>query len=100
MYVSARVIVCICIKYQFNLCSHLAKLKQYLKIKKTAAVRRYFSFLLLSASRTSSKLQSLDENVASFVVVAVVTARLLPQHFAPLHKLFLLLVQEQRLHAG
>lgn len=34
MYVSARVTVCICIKYQFNLCSHLEKLKQYLKIKK------------------------------------------------------------------
>lgn len=31
---SARVTVCICIKYQFNLCSHLEKLKQYLKIKK------------------------------------------------------------------
>lgn len=34
MCVSARVTVCICIKYQFNLCSHLEKLKQYLKIKK------------------------------------------------------------------
>lgn len=38
--------------------------------------------------------------MAFFVVVAVVILRLLPQHFAPLHKLFLLLVQEQCLHAG
>lgn len=38
--------------------------------------------------------------VAVDVVVPADAARLLPQHFAPLHKLFLLLVQEQRLHAG